>query len=85
MSTKVCKKETLTGKIFLMKVKQLIYILSLMDQESDVFIRLNGKWEGVSENIDFSEIEFTGYDIRVEDTGYKIVTIYADLKEINQI
>jgi hypothetical protein len=65
-----------------MKVAQLINILALMDPEADVHLKIIGLWEGTEKSLTLVNIEFTGEDVRCDDSVDKVVTIYSDLKEI---
>jgi hypothetical protein len=66
-----------------MNVAELINILKLVDPKSEVHLRVSGKWDGIGiDNAGFNIIEFTGEDIRIEQTDDFIVTIYSELNRI---
>ena len=66
-----------------MNVGELIHILKLVDQSSEVNVRVTGKWTGIGiDNKDNNNIDFTGEDIRVEQTDNFTVTIYSELNRI---
>jgi len=66
-----------------MNVGELIHILKLVDQSSEVNVRVTGKWAGIGiDNKDNNNIDFTGEDIRVEQTDNFTVTIYSELNRI---
>ena len=65
-----------------MNVEQLISILKLLDPKSEVNIRVVGKWDSIGVDLGFKNIEFTGEDIRIEQTNNFIVTIYSELNRI---
>jgi hypothetical protein len=65
-----------------MNVEQLISILKLVNPKSEVNVRVVGKWDAIGFDLGFKNIEFTGQDVRIEQTDNYTVTIYSELNRI---